>query len=98
MEKVAEVQNEIEAANASETEIDMSNLKAVVKEIRRETCKDKNMPRDDGIRVKKKARMRPRPLCCAYRKRPGVKSDRTCACRHIRCSEYMILESESEEI
>ena len=47
--------------------------------------------RDDGMKVEKKVRMRPRPPCSACGKRRGVERDGTCACGHSRCPECMIL-------
>ena len=81
-----------EEGKEGEEEIDMSDIMAEIKEIAEARRKDQQRARDYGMRVEKKARMRPRPLCCACGKQPGVKSDGTCACGHSRCPECMILE------
>ena len=82
------------AGREGEEEIDMSDIMAEIKEIGQARRTDEQRARDDGMRVEKQARMRPRPLCCACGKQPGLKSDGTCACGHSRCPECMILESE----
>lgn len=70
----------------------MSDMVAEIKGIANARHKNEQKARDDGLRVKKKARMRPRPFCCA---RPGVNHDGMCACGHNRCPECMILESDA---
>lgn len=75
-----------------EKEIDMNNIIAEIKEITETRRKDKQKARANGLRIEKKARMRPRPFCCACEERPGVNRDGTCACGHSRCSECMLLE------
>lgn len=80
-----------EEGKEGEEGIDMSNIMAEIKEIMR---RKEERARDDGMRVEKEARMRPRPLCCACGKRPGVERDGTCACGHSRCPECIIMESE----
>lgn len=83
-----------EEGKEGEEEIDMNDIMAEIEAIAEARRKDEQRARDDGMRVEKKARIRPRPLCCACGKQPGVKSDGTCACGHSRCPECMILELE----
>ncbi|KAL9124451.1 MAG: hypothetical protein Q9217_006214 [Psora testacea] len=53
-----------EEGKEGEEEIDMSDIMAEIKEIAEARRKDEQRSRDNGMRVEKKARMRPRPLCC----------------------------------
>ena len=80
-----------EEEEEEEEMIDMSNMMAEIKEIAEARRKTEKQARDDGMRVEKKARMRPRPHCCACGKQPGVKHNGTCSCGHSRCPEYIIL-------
>ena len=72
-------------------EIDIGDMMAEIKEVAEARRRAEKQARDDGMRVDKKARMRPRPPCCACGERPGVKRDGTCACGHIRCPLCLIL-------
>lgn len=79
------------AFTPQEKEIDMGDTMAEIKEIAEARRKTEKQARDDGMRVDKKARMRPRPLYCTCEGRPGVKRDGTRACGHIRCPQCLIL-------
>ena len=63
-----------------EEKIDMSDMMAEIKEIAEVRRKDVQKAKDDGLRVVKKARLR--PLCCACEERPGVNRNGTCAYEH----------------
>lgn len=83
------------AHEPEEEMIDMSDMMAEIKGIAEARRRTEKQARDDGMRVEKKARMRPRPRCCACGEQPGVKRDGTCSCGHSRCPECIILESDA---
>lgn len=84
---------ETEEQEGKGEELDVGDLIVEIKEIQMARRTTERQKIDNGMRTEKKARMIPRPHCCACGERPGVKSDGTCACGHMRCPECMILES-----
>ena len=59
-----------------EKQVDMSDMLFVkIKEIQESRRRVERQKTDNGMRLEKKARMRPRPHCCACGERSGVKPD-----------------------
>ena len=67
------------------TIIDMRDLMSEIEAIVEAKRRIEKQARNEGMRVEKTIRMRPRPYRCACRKKAGVKHDGTCSCGHSRC-------------
>ena len=65
------------------TEMKMAEMRGIVKA--------RQMARDDGLRVEKKTRVRPRSDCCACKEISGVNQNAEClVCGHRHCPECII--------
>lgn len=71
----------------TEKEENIHDLMAMIENITEERRISENQARNEGRRVQKEARSRPRPPCCACGGHIGVKHDGTCYCGHSRCPE-----------
>ena len=74
-EEIADVPKDIEIADASEKEMDMSDMMAKIKEILKVKLEAEKQAREDGRRVEKKSRLKMRLQCCSCWEMAGVKSD-----------------------
>jgi len=82
--EIADLPNEIEVANASEKEMDMSEMMAEIKENSKARLKAEKQAIEDGRRVEKKPRVIIRRQCCGCGEMSGLTSDgETRCCKHI---------------
>lgn len=83
-QEIADRPKELEVADASEKEMDMSDIMAEIKDISKARLKVEKRAREDGRRVEKRPRLKIRRRCCPCGEMAVVKPDgETICCKHL---------------